>query len=296
MSGRIRTCLSTLVAVLAVPAAAGAASPTPRYYVALGDSLSQGMQPDAAGVTRNTDQGYADQLFQTERRGIKNLQLVKLGCGGESTSSMLTGHGNDRNAQLLHCNRTGGSQLTAAVRFLKSHHRAGEIALVTVDIGANDVDGCTNPGVNLGTCLAAGEASIKNNVPKILSAIKQAAPAKTALTAMTLYDPVLSEYFSPTGRSLALASPAILKTINGELASADANAGFRTADVGAAFLSYDGTDMVTWEGQQIPINVARVCSWTWACTTPPSGPNIHANKNGYAVIAQTFAKALGRLR
>jgi hypothetical protein len=113
---------------------------------------------------------------------------------------------------------------------------------------------------------------------------------------MTLYNPVLAEYFSPTGKSLALASPAILKVINGELAAADSQAGFRTADVGAAFKSYDGTDMVSWEGQMIPVNVARVCSWTWACNTPPSGPNIHANKNGYAVIANTFAQAVGRLR
>jgi lysophospholipase L1-like esterase len=170
------------------------------------------------------------------------------------------------------------------------------VALVTIDIGANDVDGCTSPGVNLATCLAAGEHSIRTNVPKILSALKQHAPRQTTLVAMTLYDPVLAAYFSPTGRPLAVASPGILKTINGELISANRRAGFRTADVGAAFKSYDGADMVTWEGQQIPVNVARICSWTWACTTPPSGPNIHANKNGYAVIAQTFAKVLGGLR
>jgi len=296
MPRRIRTTLLVLVALLALPAAAGAASPAPRYYLALGDSLSQGMQPDVNGVTRNTDQGYADQLFQTERTRIKNLVLVKLGCGGESTASMITGHGNDKNARILHCNRSGGSQLTAAVRFLKAHHQRGEVPLVTIDIGANDVDGCVKPGVNLATCIANGETSIKNNVPKILNALRTAAPAKTTLAGMTLYNPVLAEYFSPTGRPLALASPAILKTINGELTDADTHSGFKTADVGSAFKSYDGTDMVSWEGQMIPVNVARVCSWTWACNTPPSGPNIHANKNGYAVIAQTFARAVGRLR
>ena len=46
----------------------------------------------------------------------------------------------------------------------------------------------------------------------------------------------------------------------------------------------------------IPLNVARVCAWTWACTTPPSGPNIHANKNGYSVIASAFQKVIGRLQ
>ncbi len=59
----------------------------------------------------------------------------------DTTTSLLTGHGNDKDARALHCNRTGGSQLAAAVRFLKAHHAAGEVPLVTIDIGANDVDG-----------------------------------------------------------------------------------------------------------------------------------------------------------
>ena len=46
---------------------------------------------------------------------------------------------------------------------------------------------------------------------------------------------------------------------------------------------------VSWQGNQIPLAVAKVCAWTWACSTPPSGPNIHANKNGYLEIAQVFA-------
>ena len=75
----------------------------------------------------------------------------------------------------------------------------------------------------------------------------------------------------------------------------DTAASFRTADVAGAFKTYDSTDTVSFNGQSIPVNVARVCSWTWACTTPPSGPNIHANRNGYAVIAAAFAKVVGRL-
>lgn len=115
---------------------------------------------------------------------------------------------------------------------------------------------------------------------------------------MTLYDPVLSGYFSsdPTTKGLATASVSILKTINDEITAADTGAGYKTADVAGAFASYDSTDTVAFAGQRIPVNVSRVCSWTWACNSPPSGPNIHANKNGYAVIAAAFAKAVGRLR
>ncbi len=290
--------LGVLAALLIVaPSLASAAQPVHRYYLALGDSLSQGVQPNYRGASLETDQGYADQLFAIERRQIPNLRLVKLGCPGDTTTSMLTGHGNEANAQLFHCARAGGSQLTAAERFLRAHHQPGEVAVVTIDIGANDVDGCAAPGVNVGTCVAAGEASIKRNLPRILRGVKQAAPAGTVLAGMTLYDPILSGYFNadPSVRALASLSVTLAKLINNEITAANHAAGFRTADVAGAFKSYDGTVSVSYNGQLVPVNVATVCSWTWACTPPPSGPNIHANKNGYAVIAKAFARAIGRL-
>jgi lysophospholipase L1-like esterase len=292
----IITALAAL-AVGALPAVASAATPAPRYYIALGDSLSQGMQPDVHGVTRNTNQGYVDDLLATERSHIKNLRVVKFGCGGDTTTSLLTGHGNNVAARKLHCNRTGGSQLAAATRFLRAHHRRGEVPLITIDIGANDVDFCASAKDLVG-CITQGETSIKTNLPKILNALRKAAPSGTTLAAMTLYDPVLASYFSTSvsARALATASTAILQSINGNLTTIDKQNGFKTADVAGAFASYDTTDTVSFDGQSIPLNVARVCSWTWACTTPPSGPNIHANKNGYSVIAGAFAKVIGRLR
>jgi lysophospholipase L1-like esterase len=293
------TCLFLAIVVLAValPGAASAKRASARYYLALGDSLSQGQQPDLHGATRNTTQGYADDLLARERPGIPSLRLVKLGCGGESTSSMLTGQGDQAGARRFHCDRAGGSQLSAAVRFLRAHHHQGEVPLVTIDIGANDVDPCIT-AANLGACLATGLLAIKINTPKILLALRRAAPAGTRFAGMTLYNPVLGAYFSPAGsaaHALALASPALLKNVNDELTSADVGAGFRTADVAGAFASYS-TQPTAWEGQTIPLDVARVCSWTWACQTPPSGPNIHANKNGYQVIADAFANVVGRLR
>jgi hypothetical protein len=42
----------------------------------------------------------------------------------------------------------------------------------------------------------------------------------------------------------------------------------------------------------VPLNVARICQWTWMCAPPPVGPNIHANDAGYHVIADTFAAQL----
>ncbi len=283
------------VAVLAAPLAS-AKTPAPRYYLSLGDSLSQGIQPNVSGVIVETNQGYANQLYDRLRARIKNLKLVKLGCPGDTTTSMLTGKGNAIAAKLFKCDRTGGSQVTAARRFLKAHHKRGEVVLVTLDIGANDVDGCTAPGVNVATCVAAGQNSIKTNTPKILSAVRTAAATGTKLAAMTLYDPVLGGYFSATAtaRALASASVGLLKGINATIASANQAGGFLTADVAGAFASYS-TATVPANGTTIPLNVARVCAWTWACTTPPVGPNIHANLNGYSVIASAFQKVIGRV-
>src|SRR5579875_977114 len=141
------------VTLAVVGDARASAAPPVRYDLALGDSLSRGVQPNARGVSLETNEGYAEQLFQIERRRIPGLRLVQLGCPGETTGSMITGHGN-ADAGLFHCRPAGGSQLKAAERFLRAHHRRGEVAFVTIDIGANDVDGCAAPGVNLAACVA----------------------------------------------------------------------------------------------------------------------------------------------
>jgi lysophospholipase L1-like esterase len=281
----------------ALPGAATAKTASPHYYLALGDSLSRGMQPDLKGVTRNTNQGYANDLLAIERKRVHNLQLVQLGCGGDTTTSMLTGHGNDANARLLHCDRAGGSQEAAAGRFLRAHHHAGEVPLVTVDIGANDVDGCgTVPANQVASCVTSGLKKINQNLPKIFAGLKKAAPKGRTFAAMTLYDPILSYYFAPAGstnRALEPASIALAKILNRDLAAADAKAGLLTADVADAFDTYDSTHAITWKGQPIPVNVSRLCTWTWACQPPPRGPNIHANKHGYQVIANAFAASIG---
>lgn len=291
--------------VLAGPASAlaarspgGAVSHPTRYYLALGDSLSRGQQPTVAGVTVNTAQGYPNQLLAIERQRVPGLRLVQLGCGGESTSSFLTGKGNALAAG-FHCHPAGGSQLKAAQRFLRAHHRPGEVALITIDLGANDIDGCAkDTGAALIACVQAGEASIKKNMPVILSDLRRAAARGTALAASTLYDPVLAGYLSADANAKLLAqeSVPIIRQVNDEITSADRGAAFKTADVANAFKTYDQTDMTTYQGQMVPVDVAEVCTLTWACTPKPQGPNIHANVAGYGVIAAAFETVLGRLR
>lgn len=42
----------------------------------------------------------------------------------------------------------------------------------------------------------------------------------------------------------------------------------------------------------VPLNVLRVCEWTWLCAPPPHRSDIHPNGDGHGAIAHSFAGAL----
>ena len=284
-------CAAVLMLVSVAPADGAKA----RYYLSLGDSLAQGMQPDAAGLTVDTDQGYADQLYAIEKRKIPGLQLVKLGCGGETTASFLSGQGNAGEALLLGCDPAGGSQMVAAERFLRQHHRRGEVALLTLDIGANDIDGCDAEGAIDATCVITGAAQISANLPVIMRRLRRAAAPGTPMAAMTLYNPFLALYLTPGGHAEAVASDEYAHNVNEGLARLYRASGFRVAHVDTAFHTYDISRKTSLAGaaRPVPVAVAEVCRLTWMCAPAPAGPNIHANKAGYGLIARAFATAFG---
>ena len=163
------------VSVFVFAAAAGAsAAVRPSYYLSLGDSLAQGYQPIGGPRTfavlpiYGYEQGYANQLFKLERGRYTQLQLVKLGCGGESTVSMVYGSQDPEVAAScgppsFYAARypNGGTQLAEATAFLEAHR--GSVAFVTLDIGANDITG------------AGGIEPIFSNLPLILTDLRAAA-------------------------------------------------------------------------------------------------------------------------
>jgi lysophospholipase L1-like esterase len=274
-----------------------AAHPRAAYYLALGDSLSQGVQPatpplppgTTLGESIETDQGYADDLYAHYQQSFGGpLTLVKLGCPGETTTSMLTGAGSP-------CPYSRGSQLAAALAFIAAHR--SRIALITIDIGANNVDGCaTSAGISP-PCVAKGIAAVQHDLPLILGALRQAAGRHTVIAGMNLYDPFLADYLTgAAGQALAQQSVALDVSLNKLLGAGYRAFGIRTANVQHAFRTTDFTDTTTLPGVgTVPVNVARVCDWTWMCAPSPVGPNIHANATGYQVIACSFERAIGHL-
>jgi len=266
----------------------------PRYYLSLGDSLAQGMEPDASGKNVNTNNGYPDQLYAIEAKRIPGLRLLKLGCGGENTFSMISGRSNGE-APILGCHPAGGSQLAAAEGFLRAHPRRGEVALVTLDIGANDLAECVAEDSAEAKCLREGVEHVAGEVPVILSRLRQAAPPGVPLVGMTIYDYDLSRYFDPSRRAEALAINRYMLELNRALERAYRAAGFLIAPVDRAFHSYDLAVAVAPAPRKFPYAVAEACRLTWLCASAPRGPNVHANRAGYGVIARTFAYVLGPL-
>jgi lysophospholipase L1-like esterase len=288
---RIRTVLAAAGAAALLAPAVAQARPATTYYVALGDSLSVGIQPNAAGASVETSQGYANQLFGLERGRHPGLVLAKLGCGGETTTSMMVGgkcqYSGDH--RLGYSHRRKGNQLQAAQTFLREHR--GHVAFVTIDVGANDVQGCSHNGQINGACLNAGIASIKRNIPKISRALRSAGGSGLTIVGMNLYDPFLALWLDPNPSVHAVAEPSaqLAKNVNKSISDAFRHNGIRkVADVAAAFKTYDGQTTVTFRGQQVPLNVERICRLTWMCAPRPRGPNIHANRTGYGVIARVF--------
>jgi len=186
------------------------------------------------------------------------------------------------------CSYPHGSQLDEAVSFLHAHRN--HVAFVTIDLGANDFP-CTEE-----RCVPAGIASIRANLPGILAVLREAAGPDVPIVGATLYNPFLAAWLlGPEGRAYAeYTETALIGPIDAMLREVFQAAGADVADVEGAFSSTDFTTQVELrDAGTVPLNVARICMWTWVCAPPPLGPNNHANHDGYAVMARAFAVTLG---
>ncbi|HEV8535354.1 MAG TPA: SGNH/GDSL hydrolase family protein [Candidatus Limnocylindria bacterium] len=258
-----------LAFLLAAPSIAAAESNAPMYYVSLGDSLAAGTQPGQFF----SDESYTDQLAADLKARMPTLRHVKLGCPGETTVSMVTpdlpfeGRG-ARNA----CNYQHGSQLAEAVSFLHAHRKF--VALVTIDIGPNDI------------FRGGGVPAIAANLPVILASLREAAGPSVPIIGMNFYDPFLAPvwFTNPSGLATEIAQAVGL---NNFIEGIYAGAGIPVADVEAAF-----STTVTTPVGGVPLNVLRICAWTWMCAPAPLGPDIHANATGYRMIALAFEAKL----
>lgn len=273
-----------MLSVLALPSLAAAGNNGVRYYYSFGTSLSVGIQPDAAGKNQLTNDGYADQLFDMIEPRYRKIRLVKMGCSGETTTTMITGG---------ICTYPKGSQLAQAVKELHAHK--DKVALVTIDIGVNDLLNCINKdsAVVDNSCVSNASILLKDNLGIILTALRQAAHPDTPIVGMTYYNPFVAFSVFPPGSdfaNLANVSQGVVNSFNVLLESI-----------------YQGIFVDSYVGPEIPVaDVAgiyafttvnplvypNICDLTYMCVLQPVGPNIHANPLGYGFIADAFLEIL----
>lgn len=264
-----------LLLALAITSQARAADPP--YYLALGDSLAIGIQPDETGKYEPTDQGYADDLHAILQPYVPTLRLAKLGCSGETTTSMISGQDSP-------CTYPAGSQLAQALVFLQKHR----VELITIDIGADDLLGCfrlATATIDQG-CVSNAFVSTPNHLAAILATLRAAAP-NALIVGMNYYDPFVPLWiFGPAGQALASGSLAVMTVFNGTLASIYQALQVPMANVAGTF-RIDGTP------PRITVaNTILALGWTWMSGQPPRGPDVHPNALGYFAIASAFAKVI----
>lgn len=236
------------------------------YYLALGDSLAYGFQPDL-----QVFKGYADDFTQNIQ-AITTTTLVNMGCPSESSTTLIQG---GCPALAIVKYRPGGkpyggapSQLAAALTFLQQH--PGQVSPVTIDIGANDF----LPLVESTNCMTPTQtftqtlATFDRNFSTTLYLLHRQLGGTGDLLAMTYYFPQQNQ------------CPNLLpyaQTLNAHIAYDAALFGARVAPV----FSYFG-------GATTPN--PYLCSYTWICS---SVHDIHPTTLGYSVIAKAFEAAAG---
>jgi lysophospholipase L1-like esterase len=255
------------------PLGAAAATTPAQYYVALGDSLGAGT---GASTPAND---YVNLVYQHELASHPGLQLLNLSCGGATTGSVIAGPG---------CSYSTGTQLGDAEAFLRAH--PGQVALLTIDIGGNDVDGCTgSTGINT-TCIQNGLNAISSNLPQILHGLRAASPT-LAIYGMDYYDPFLDQWLTgASGQSIAQESELGAVALNNELGQIYSASGAAMADPATLFQTTNFALTGTYNGMTVPENVALICAWTLMC----SQSNIHANDLGHAELAQAFETVIAQ--
>lgn len=173
---------------------------SPHYYMALGNSLSFGYQPNL-----NFSSGFADDILNDLRRAElspKGQQIsiegINYACAGETTATMING---GCVGEFAHHGSYTGAQLQAALAFLKDARHQGRVSPITLEVGANDVDGDFDPT----TCTATSSADADlarmdaNLTGVILPDLVKALASPTGARAGDLH---MLNYYNPYAKKL----------------------------------------------------------------------------------------------
>jgi lysophospholipase L1-like esterase len=245
-------------------------------YLALGDSLAAGYQP---GGTELRETAYPALAADRLARDGTDLTVENLGCSGETSGTLLEGG---------KCSFEAGSQLAQAEEFLEEN--AGEVRLVTIDIGGNDLLRCATRELTVDEdCVTRGLRSVRANLPDALERITAAAGDDVPILVLGYYNPWLASGFLGEGQDqLAEAADAFTR-LDAAIEKAATAGGATYVSLDEAF-ALDDDSPTEFGGRTVPRNVAQVCSLTYTCTAG----DIHLTEEGAATVARVLAESATR--
>ncbi len=269
--------------IIGTASGASAATTSPIFYLDLGASVSVGVQPTVTDPRgQPTNRGYANRLVGLEAARGVTLDLTKLGCPGESTTTMMTGKSG--------CYTAPDNQLADAVTFLQAHH--DQTGLVTIDLGFNDIAPCLRGSRVDFTCVSQSLALVSTQLPEIVATLKSAAGPNVTFIGLNHYNPYTAFALSGArGALFARDSVTVLQQLNEVLQQVYTANGIAMANVVNSF-SHDATQGSRLGFRTLPINVQEACNLTWMCRTGRFGPNLHPNNAGYEAITDAIAALL----
>jgi lysophospholipase L1-like esterase len=233
-----------------------------KYYLALGDSLAFGYQPDF-----DFFHGYVDYFFSDlKRHGVEHL--ANLGCFAETSNTFING---SCPVWYLRKSWYQGSQLKNALDFL--HHHSGQVSPITLDIGANDLQrDIKTSNCSVSSRFDSDLAKLDTNLTGIiLPQLKAALTVNGKLTG----DIVLMNYYDPY-QNICPKMVSSMQKFNEHLANDVQGFGI-IADV---FNAFGGS------GAPNP----NLCHYTWMCSF---FHEIHATPKGYSEMAAAFERSTG---
>lgn len=258
-------------------------------YLALGDSLSRGVQADPDLTLIN---GYPRQLARALRNdlppetGLRAVKLIEAGCGGATTESLI--EGGKRCAPDAPIPYENGNRSTSQLAWAEAElRRLGNApGLVTLTIGGNDLLACVTPSVRgLRKCARRELRQTTARWKQIATRLQAAGGSRTTYVVATTYDPFLGlQRLAPAEFAEARQAmhAIIVDDYNPALRRTFAAAGWEVADLARAMrerrLGADGNGRA----------VDAVCDLTWACTRA----DIHLNDEGYGLLASLMESAV----
>ena len=239
---------------------------SPHYYMALGNSLSFGYQPNL-----DFSAGFADDIFNDLHKADVT-SVVNYACAGETTGTMIEG---GCAARFAHKGSYTGPQLQAAISFLTNARNQGRVSPITLEIGANDVfadwdQSTCSAGPNANVDLATMDFNLTNTIlPELVKALTTPRGALTG-------DLHLLNYYNPFAKDCSN-SGQFVRILNSHLATDAAQFRIPVVDIYSAFGGDSGT-------------AGNLCAYTWMCS---SFHDIHPTNKGYTVIAKAVEASLG---